>query len=38
MKERAQGIGVWDLACASFSFLPARIALDLRGCGDVFSY
>lgn len=38
MAKRAQVLEVWELAAASFSYLPARVALDLRGCGDVFAY
>lgn len=30
--------GVADLIEASYSYLPVRIATDLRGCGDVFAY
>lgn len=30
--------GVADLVEASYSYLPVRIATDLRGCGDVFAY
>jgi ribonuclease D len=38
MRERAENLGVWELACASFSYLPARVTLDLRGSGDVYAY
>ena len=38
MTKRAQDIGVWELACASFSYLPTRVALDLRGSADVYVY
>jgi ribonuclease D len=38
MRKRAQDIGVWELACASFSYLPTRVALDLRGSADVYAY
>ena len=38
MANRAQSLGVWELATASFDYLPARIALELRGSGDVFAY
>ena len=38
MAERAQSHGVWELAAASFDYLPVRIALELRGSGDVFAY
>jgi ribonuclease D len=38
MTERAQALGVWELACESFSYLPTRVGLDLRGCGDVYAY
>jgi ribonuclease D len=30
--------GVADLVEASYAYLPTRIATDLRGCDDVFSY
>lgn len=30
--------GVADLVEASYAYLPVRVATDLRGCGDVFSY
>jgi ribonuclease D len=30
--------GVADLIEASYSYLPVRVATDLRGCGDVFAY
>lgn len=38
MAERARALGVWELASASFNYLPTRITLDLRGSGDVFAY
>lgn len=38
MTERAQALGVWELACASFGYLPTRVALDLRESGDVYAY
>jgi ribonuclease D len=38
MTKRAQSLGVWELACASFAYLPTRVALDLRGSGDVYAY
>jgi ribonuclease D len=38
MAERARSVEVWDLARASFSYLPTRVSLDLSGSGDVFSY
>jgi ribonuclease D len=38
MKERAHAVGVWQLACASFEYLPTRVELDLRGSGDVYAY
>ena len=38
MTERARDLGVWELACASFDYLPTRVALDLRGSGDVYAY
>lgn len=38
MAGRAQSLGVWELATASFDYLPARITLELRGSGDVFDY
>jgi ribonuclease D len=38
MKDRAQALHVWELAQASFTYMPARVALDLRGSGDVFAY
>lgn len=38
MTERAQGLGIWEFAAASFTYLPTRVALDLRGSGDVYAY
>lgn len=38
MTNRAQSLRVWELASASFNYLPVRVALDLRGSGDVFAY
>lgn len=38
MMERAQALGTWELACASFTYLPIRVALDLHGSGDVYAY
>ena len=38
MTKRAEALGVWELACASFSYLPTRVSLDLRGCSDVYEY
>jgi ribonuclease D len=38
MTKRAEALAVWDLATASFAYLPTRVALDLRGCADVFAY
>jgi ribonuclease D len=38
MADRARSLGVWELARASFSYLPSRVALDLRGSGGVFAY
>lgn len=38
MTERAQALEVWELACASFTYLPTRVALDLRGSEDVYAY
>jgi ribonuclease D len=38
MTKRAHDLGVWELACASFDYLPTRVALDLRGSGDVYAY
>jgi ribonuclease D len=38
MTKRAVALGVWDLATASFGYLPTRVALDLRGSGDVYAY
>ncbi|MGO9296698.1 MAG: ribonuclease D [Streptosporangiaceae bacterium] len=38
MAVRARAFGVWELACASFDYLPIRAALDLRGSGDVYAY
>jgi ribonuclease D len=38
MAERARYLGIWELASASFNYLPTRITLDLRGPGDVFAY
>lgn len=38
MTDRARELGVWELACASFDYLPTRAALDLRGSGDVYAY
>jgi len=38
LADRARTLGVWELANASFGYLPTRIALDLRGSGDVFDY
>jgi ribonuclease D len=38
MARNARSLGVWELASASFSYLPTRVALDLRDSGDVFAY
>jgi ribonuclease D len=38
MTDRARSLGVWQLVCDSFRYLPARVALDIRGSGDVYSY
>jgi ribonuclease D len=38
MTEIAILEGVADLVEASYAYLPIRVATDLRGCGDVFSY
>lgn len=38
MTQRALDMGVWELASASFSYLPTRVTLDLRGSGDVYAY
>lgn len=38
MANRARSLQVWELASASFNYLPTRVALDLRGSGDAFAY
>lgn len=38
LTELAIDEGVADLIESSYAYLPVRIATDLRGCGDVFSY
>jgi ribonuclease D len=38
MRKKAKTAGVWDLATASFAYLPSRARLDLRGSGDVYAY
>jgi ribonuclease D len=37
-RERLEAAGRWELASATFDFLPNRVQLDLLGAGDVFSY
>lgn len=36
--QKAADLGLADLIEQSFAYLPTRIALDLRGSGDVFAY
>lgn len=38
LRARARRLGVDALVQASFRYLPTRVALDLSGAGDVFSY
>ena len=38
MSKRARNLGLWELADESFTYLPTRVALDVRGSGDVFAY
>lgn len=36
--DRSDRQGLQDLVLQSWAYLPARVALDLRGSGDVFAY
>ena len=36
--DKARQEGVEELIQASFAYLPARVLLDIRGSGDVFTY
>jgi ribonuclease D len=38
MNTRARELGVWELARDSFKYLPTRVALDIRGAEDVYTY
>jgi ribonuclease D len=38
LMDNARASGVADIAERTFEYVPVRVATDIRGCGDVFSY
>lgn len=38
LSRECERLGLLDVLEASYDYLPARVALDLRGAGDVFAY